>query len=142
MSQHYEVVMFTASLSKYAQPLYSMLDKGNKSSYNLYREHCTLYNGLFVKDMARLGRDLANVIIIDNSPTSFLFQPENAIPSISWMEDKNDRELLDFVPILEKLASVNDVRQYIPKFIKDNKIDYEKAKEVLNYGRLINPEDE
>lgn len=73
MSKHYEVVMFTASLSKYAAPLYSILDKDKVSAYSLYREHCTFYNGLFVKDMARLGRDLENVIIIDNSPTSYLF---------------------------------------------------------------------
>jgi RNA polymerase II subunit A small phosphatase-like protein len=73
MSNSYEIVMFTASLSKYAQPLYSKLDKQNVTATLLYREHCTFYNGLFVKDMARLGRPLSDVIIIDNSPTSYLF---------------------------------------------------------------------
>lgn len=80
--------MFTASLSKYAEPLYNKLDRNGVTSCLLYREHCTFYNGLFVKDMARLGRPLTDVIIIDNSPTSFLFQPENALPSISWYDDK------------------------------------------------------
>ena len=46
---------------------------GCVTAKNLYREHCTFYNGLFVKDMARLGRALEDVIIIDNSPNSFLF---------------------------------------------------------------------
>lgn len=50
--------MFTASLSKYAQPLYSKLDPKNVSSTLLFREHCTFYNGIFVKDMAKLGRPL------------------------------------------------------------------------------------
>lgn len=63
--------------------------------------------------MARLGRPLKDVIIIDNSPNSFLFQPENALPSINWYSDKTDKELNDFVPILEKLAFVNDVRPYL-----------------------------
>lgn len=63
--------------------------------------------------MAKLGRPLQDVIIIDNSPTSFLFQPENALPSISWYEDMTDKELNDFVPILEKLAVVKDVRPYL-----------------------------
>jgi RNA polymerase II subunit A small phosphatase-like protein len=58
MSQIYEIVMFTASLSKYADPLYARLDKNKVTATNLYREHCTFYNGLFVKDMARLGRPL------------------------------------------------------------------------------------
>ena len=73
MSFYYEIVMFTASLSKYAEPLYAKLDPKNVSSYLLFREHCTFHNGLFVKDMAALGRDLKDVIIIDNSPTSYLF---------------------------------------------------------------------
>jgi RNA polymerase II subunit A small phosphatase-like protein len=105
--------MFTASLSKYAEPLYAKLDKNKVTATLLYREHCTFYNGIFVKDMSKLGRSLNDVIIIDNSPSSFLFQPENALPSISWYDDKNDRELNDFVPILEKLALVKDVRPYL-----------------------------
>jgi TFIIF-interacting CTD phosphatase-like protein len=39
-----------------------------------------------------------------------MFQPENAFPSISWYDDPNDRELIDFVPLLEKLSVVKDVR--------------------------------
>jgi carboxy-terminal domain RNA polymerase II polypeptide A small phosphatase len=114
MSSHYEIIMFTASLSKYAEPLYAKLDPKLVTETLLYREHCTFYNGLFVKDMARLGRNLEDVIIIDNSPTSYLFQPENALPSISWYDDKGDRELLDMIPILEKLAKVKDVRMILP----------------------------
>lgn len=98
--------MFTASLSKYAEPLYGKLDKQQVTSTLLYREHCTFYNGLFVKDMARLGRSLSDIIIVENSPTSYLFQPENALPTISWYEDMSCTELREFMPILEKLAYV------------------------------------
>lgn len=92
--------------------------------------------------MARLGRHLEDVIIIDNSPNSYLFQPENSLPSISWYDDKHDRELMDMIPILEKLAFVRDVRDYLPRIVDDNKINFTKAKEVLNYGKLIMPEEE
>jgi carboxy-terminal domain RNA polymerase II polypeptide A small phosphatase len=121
MSHSYEIVMFTASLSKYAEPLYGKLDRLDVTATLLYREHCTFYKGIFVKDMARLGRPLQDVIIIDNSPSSYLFQPENALPCTSWY---NDRELNDLVPILEKLARVKDVRQYLPKLVEDNKVDF------------------
>lgn len=84
--------------------------------------------------MARLGRNLSDVIIIDNSPTSYLFQPENSLPSISWYDDMSDKELNDMVPILEKLAIVKDVRPYLTKIVTDNKIDFVKAKELLNIG--------
>lgn len=123
MSHSYEIVMFTASLSKYAEPLYAKLDHNLITATLLYREHCTFYNGIFVKDMARLGRQMSDIIIIDNSPSSFLFQPENALPSISWYDDPNDRELIEFVPLLEKLAIVKDVRPYLTKIVSDNKVD-------------------
>jgi RNA polymerase II subunit A small phosphatase-like protein len=51
LSQYYEVVIYTASLSKYAEPLMRILDQGEWCSSHLYREHCTFYNGIFVKDM-------------------------------------------------------------------------------------------
>lgn len=73
---------------------------------------------MYVKDLQKLGRPLSDVLIVDNSPLSSLFQPENALPCTSWYEDKNDRELLYLLPILEKLAKVPDVRQIIPQ-IKD-----------------------
>lgn len=54
----------------------------------------------------------------------------------------SDKELNDMVPVLEKLAIVKDVRPYLTKIVTENKIDFTKAKELLNIGQLINPEDE
>ena len=68
MAKHYEVVIYTASLSKYADPLMDILDQNRVAPQRLFREHCTFYNGLFVKDMSRIGRKLSDAIIIDNSP--------------------------------------------------------------------------
>ena len=59
-----------------------------------------------MKDMTRLGRNIENVIIVDNSPASYLFQPENAIPCESFIENPSDRELLEMVPFLESIATV------------------------------------
>jgi hypothetical protein len=49
---------------------------------------------------------------------------------------------MEFVPILEKLAFVKDVRPFLTEIVEDNRVNIAKAKEVLNYGRLINPEDD
>lgn len=46
----------------------------------------------------------------------------------------SDKELNDMVPILEKLAIVKDVRPYLTKIVTENKIDFTKAKELLNIG--------
>ena len=79
-----------------------------------------------MKDLTRLGRAMTDVIIVDNSPIAFLFQPENAIPCTSWYDDMSDKELARIATILEKLAYEEDVRKIIRKIIKNNQID-EKA---------------
>lgn len=46
LSPLYEIVMFTASMERYASPLFARLDpKGNLIDTSLYRQHCTLLEG-------------------------------------------------------------------------------------------------
>ena len=110
MQKYYEVIIYTASLSKYADPLMDILDDQQSCSGRLFREHCTFYQGMYVKDLSELGRDLKDVLIIDNSPTAYLFQPDNALPIISWYDDKGDTCLYDYIPFLIALSRVDDVR--------------------------------
>jgi RNA polymerase II subunit A small phosphatase-like protein len=105
----FEVVVFTASLAKYADPLLDILDKNRVVKARLFREACVHHYGNYVKDLSHLGRRLENTIIIDNSPFSYMFQPDNAIPITSWFNDKNDRQLYDLLPFLDSMLNVDDV---------------------------------
>jgi len=109
----YEIVVFTASLAQYADPVIDLLDIHKVVDWRLFRESCTPFKGAYVKDMGRMGRDITQIMILDNSSHSYLFNRENAIPCETWYNDKNDRELEDIMPLLEKLAepSVTDVRK-------------------------------
>uniref|UniRef100_A0A8C7YYX2 Mitochondrial import inner membrane translocase subunit TIM50 n=1 Tax=Oryzias sinensis TaxID=183150 RepID=A0A8C7YYX2_9TELE len=89
---------------KYADPVSDMLDKRGTFKNRLFREACVFHKGNYVKDLSRLGRDLNRVIIIDNSPASYIFHPENAVPVESWFDDMSDTELLDLIPFFEKLS--------------------------------------
>jgi RNA polymerase II subunit A small phosphatase-like protein len=109
VGEKFEVVVFTASLAKYADPLLDILDRGRLVKKRLFREACVQHYGNYVKDLSHLGRPLTNVIIIDNSPFSYMFQPDNAIPITSWFNDKADRQLYDLLPFLEQLMYVDDV---------------------------------
>ena len=131
MSKYYEIVVYTASISEYANPLLDILDPNNHINHRLFRDHCTIINDSFVKDLSRLGRDLKNVIIVDNSPLCYGLHPENAIPIETWLDNSNDIMLYQLTPILELLAKVNDVRIYLKKIIDKNGIDYKKAFNVL-----------
>ncbi|GKT41821.1 putative phosphatase [Colletotrichum spaethianum] len=107
----YEVVVFTASVSKYGDPLLDQLDIHKVVHHRLFRESCYNHQGNYVKDLSQVGRDLKDTIIIDNSPTSYIFHPQHAVPISSWFSDAHDNELLDLIPVLEDLAKsdVQDV---------------------------------
>lgn len=102
----YEVVVFTASVSKYGDPLLDQLDINHVVHHRLFRESCFNHQGNYVKDLSQLGRDLKDTIIIDNSPTSYIFHPQHAVPISSWFSDAHDNELLDLIPVLEDLSGV------------------------------------
>lgn len=77
--------------------------------------------------MSQLGRRMQDIIIIDNSPSCYLFQPENALPIESWYDNKDDRYLYDYIPMLKELSDVDDVRPFIMASVKENVLDIEKA---------------
>lgn len=110
----FNVVVFTASLQQYADPLIDHLDHNNVISRRFYRQHCTqLPNGKFSKNLSFVQQDLSSVILLDNSSCSFTTNPENAFPISDWFEDPNDEELIDCLPILAALCDVKDVRNIL-----------------------------
>lgn len=109
MGELFECVLFTASLAKYADPVADLLDQWGVFRARLFRESCVFHRGNYVKDLSRLGRELNNVIIVDNSPASYIFHPENAVPVQSWFDDMNDTELLDLLPFFEGLSKEDEV---------------------------------
>ncbi|KPP61961.1 hypothetical protein Z043_119888 [Scleropages formosus] len=109
MGELFECVLFTASLAKYADPVADLLDQWGVFRARLFRESCVFHRGNYVKDLSRLGRELSSVIIVDNSPASYIFHPENAVPVQSWFDDMTDTELLDLLPFFEGLSREQDV---------------------------------
>lgn len=129
VSKWYEVVIFTASVSRYGDPLLDTLDgvlkpnpvskNGSRELYNntgerhihqrLFRDSCYNYEGNYVKNLSQIGRPLEDIIILDNSPASYIFHPQHAVPISSWFSDVHDNELLDILPLLKDLSGVVDV---------------------------------
>ena len=67
--------------------------------------------------MSRIGRDLSKMIIIDDSPSNFRFQKDNAIWIRGWRGEEGDRELEELEKVLGKIGERNgDVREEIKKY--------------------------
>ncbi|KAF1350866.1 NLI interacting factor-like phosphatase-domain-containing protein [Delphinella strobiligena] len=107
----YNLIVFTASVQEYADPVIDWLERERKYfSGRYYRQHCTFRNGAYIKDLSHVEPDLSKVMILDNSPMSYIFHEDNAIPIEGWISDPTDNDLLHLVPLLEGLQYVTDVR--------------------------------
>lgn len=70
----FNLVIFTASVQEYADPVIDWLEQERKFfSARYYRQHCTFRQGAFIKDLSSVESDLSKVMILDNSPLSYLF---------------------------------------------------------------------
>jgi carboxy-terminal domain RNA polymerase II polypeptide A small phosphatase len=98
LSLLYELVIYTASMSIYANPLVDTIDPDRLIPFRLYRDHCFSYQGSYIKDLS------SDVIIVDNSPNAYHFHPENAVPILSWYDDPDDKCLFEMLPLLEALS--------------------------------------
>ena len=134
----YEIIIFTASLSQYANPVLDFIDKKGICKFRLFREHCCCYtNGFsnsFIKDLKKLDRDMKNLIIIDNNPKSFMLNKENGVPIKTWVEDVNDKELFKLIPYLIFLGNekVLDVRPFLKEINSGNSLNYEKFDKIIS----------
>jgi Dullard-like phosphatase family protein len=113
LSTFAEVVLFTAASSAYAAPLADLLDpQANIFAARLYSDACVAAAGREgVKDLAGFGRPLGRVVLVDNSPYSFLLQPANGLPCLPYHGQRGDGQLLGVIlPLLRSLAQLGDIR--------------------------------
>ncbi|KAJ6240641.1 ctd nuclear envelope phosphatase 1 [Anaeramoeba flamelloides] len=107
VSKLFEVVIFTASLQEYADPILNKLDPKNQFfSLRLYRDSCSLYCGSYVKDLRLLTKNMDSILIVDDLPCSFLFQPENALKIPAFHYFKNEKGVFKFDDCLESVLSI------------------------------------
>jgi len=115
VSGWYTLVVFTASMQEYADPVIDWLDAGRGIlARRLFRESCTqLPNGQYTKDLSMIDEDLTRICLIDNSPMCYSVNEANGIPIEGWTHDPHDEALLDLLPVLDSLRFTNDVRRVL-----------------------------
>ena len=87
-NQHFEVIVFTASHQNYADAILDHLDPtGTLIHHRLYRPSCVkTEEGVYIKDLRVVNRDLKDVALVDNAVFSFGFQLDNGVPIAAYRE--------------------------------------------------------
>ena len=126
LSKFFNIIIFTASSSDYADAVLDYLDPERKYiKLRLYRENCININDLTsIKDLRIIKNiDLAKTIIVDNSMYSLAAQLTNGILINSFYNDKSDIELYNVLGyLLNFLYKANDVRLINEQFFNFQKI--------------------
>ena len=73
MSTHYEIVIFSSKSGFYVNPIINKLDTGNHVTHRLFRRDCVVHKSTYLKDITHIGRDLSQVIMLENNPTAYYF---------------------------------------------------------------------
>ena len=122
VGKYYELIVFTTATQDYADVLIDAIEE-NKIyfEHRFYKEHATIIDYDFVKDLSRIGRPLDKIIIIDNMSQKFRLQKENGIIiKAFWGEDNFDTALIELIPILVNIAKDGgDVRKGLIKYKDD-----------------------
>jgi len=118
MSQFYELVVFTASIKRYADAVIDIIDYNRVIERRYFRSTCTRSDGVFVKDLSKVCRSLKRCVIIDNSPAAYSLHPCNAVPIDTWIDDPHDTQLRDLIPFLTALHTLDDCRLLLSRRVK------------------------
>ena len=121
-SLNIEIILFTASIKEYADPLIDQIETKKKYfNFRLYRQHSVIMNNDFIKDLSLIGKkNLKKIIIVDNNEINFMLQKENGILIKSYNGGNNDICLSNLGNIVCKIMNkkFEDVRDEI-KLFKD-----------------------
>ena len=126
---YYEIISFSSASKVYADHILKKIEVDQKYfDYNLYREHTTLYGQEYIKDISKIGRNIKEIIIVDNLEKNFILNPDNGIKIAPYYgelsyenEDTKLFELEKLLLLFNKLK-YDDIRMGIKdysQFIKD-----------------------
>lgn len=121
LAQYYEIVLFSDKYQAMAAETVLKLDPLRASvSYALFREATRYENGVLIKDLRNLNRDLRKVIVLDVDPLAVKLQPENCLLLPRWRGNADDKDLIRLIPLLEWTAArpVADVRPLVQSYMR------------------------
>jgi len=134
-NKHFQVIVFTASHSWYADAVLDYVDPDHELiQYRMYRDQWVeTPQGIFIKDLRMIAnRDLRDVLLVDNASYSFGYQLDNGIPIIPFYNDKTDKELLHLMQYLKWVIDSEDVREQNRKAFQLGELSEQEITEYLN----------
>jgi mitochondrial import inner membrane translocase subunit TIM50 len=143
MAQYYEIVLYSPSIDGIADPVVNALDKEGCIMHRLYRDATHYTNGVHVKDLSRLNRDVKRMVVLDDDPDEVQFNLENLIRVKPYTDptDRTDNTLERITPFLIEISreGYSDVptllQQYKGMDADEIAAEQDRRLEQLRYAR-------
>ncbi|XP_050438907.1 mitochondrial import inner membrane translocase subunit TIM50-C-like isoform X2 [Adelges cooleyi] len=118
VGKNFEVVVFTAENGNITHPILNELDPLGWICYRLSRQCADFQNGILLKNLDKINRDLKKVIVVDWNKNWTALQPNNTLIIPRWNGDENDNSLIDLADFLttEFVNDIEDVRGVIKEY--------------------------
>lgn len=131
-SQMYEVVVFSALPQHEADAIVKKMDPFGCVSHGLYRFATKHEGGEYLKDIYKLNRDPAKIVVMGHDEVGFKLHPENMLKMEPWEGSGSDKRLEEVIDFMEMLAFSNlkDVRPVIAKQSKSFPDKFEGSQEA------------
>ena len=105
LKKEFEVIVFTSGQKDYAHKVLDMIETGTTYfDYRLVKDDCLYCRKLdmYIKDLSMLsvGRDLKDIIIVDNCSVNYMLQMTNGVPIKDYNGDKKDTILYNLTRYL------------------------------------------
>lgn len=109
MAQYYEIVLYSPSIDGIADPVVNELDKQGCIMHRIYRDGTYYHNGVHMKDLSKLNRNINRMIVIDDDMAEVQFNPENVVRVKPYTDpnDRTDNTLARITPFLIEIAREN-----------------------------------
>ena len=89
----YEIIIFTAGKKNYAYSIIDKIDSNNYINYILYKKHIIYEDGIPIKKLELIGRDLNKIIFVDNLENNAKYNKKNFYHISSWYNNIFDNEI-------------------------------------------------
>ncbi|GLJ15256.1 hypothetical protein SUGI_0249640 [Cryptomeria japonica] len=111
---NFKIVIFPSTTKEFADPILERIDINNSIDLRLYRDSYDIEaQGVAIKDLSKLGRDLKKFFMVDNELESYKLQPENAFPVKPFYGEFIDRYLFRVIDLCKIVVMCSDVRDTI-----------------------------
>ena len=118
LRKRYEIIIYTAGDEDYANSILDYIESkfGMHFSYRLYENQCVNSCGSCMfkyLNWLEKGRDMNNIVIVDNTIRNYALSLKNGIPIKSFFGSKNDKELIYLANYLRELYTMENVTDKI-----------------------------